>query len=356
MTLGAEINTFSCFTGKLDQISLYGIALNDTEIEALDSGMGFTTIEVGSFTPTEGTSNKFTYLWSDIQGFTQGNYTTGDFMDIIIELTDIDSGTSRNITYTALLDFEAPTIAISLGDGQTDYSSATHAAPWTPYEVEFSDNVQSVVSHAEYYYDELMEYAYRITIYDNATDTVVYASSFASLTENATLFDLGIPHGLFTNVSEYYYVIEFQATDTAGNVACASDYYNDVSKIIVSHEVSITFQNGMDSIDINDLYNGISQMLNFTLTGPDGSELKNKDIDLKALEYYFTSVIWNETSQSYQMILHDLMDAIVYSKSMFTTEFYANYPIDNKLTSLSIGDDHYVFIKNISLETPFVLK
>jgi len=77
----------------------------------------------------------------------------------------------------------------------------------------------------------------------------------------------------------------------------------------------MSFEN--NNINVNDLYGGTSNILNFTLVGPDGSELKNQTIDIKAGNYYIKNAFWNSTTESYNAKFDDLYDLILYSDDIF---------------------------------------
>ncbi len=309
---------------------------------------------VGQFSPVENTNNKFTYNWSGIQNFFAGYYNTGDEVNITVQLVDTDTGLTRNITDPCILDFEAPQIDITIGDGLTNYSESNYAAPWTPYVVEFTDNTQGILNHDDYYYDDLITQEYQTKVYD-INDTLVYESGFRTINNNGTLYDLGIPHDLYTNKDEYYNILEFKATDSAGNVQITSNYLGQTSKILVSNELTIQWQNGMDTIDVNELYDGISQILNFTLTGPDNSELKNKLVDLISSNYNFKTPIWDANSQTYIVNITNIYDLILYSENIFDNYLTSNYINDNKLNWDAEGDGYYAFAKHASQEVPLVL-
>ncbi|MBA7537574.1 hypothetical protein ES705_29843 [subsurface metagenome] len=121
----------------------------------------------------------------------------------------------------------------------------------------------------------------------------------------------------------------------------------------MSNEVTIQFQDNI--IDVNDLYNGLGDLVNFTLFGPDGSELKNSSIYLKSGNYYLEATFWNETSQSYNVTFDSIYDLILYSENIFDNYLYANYELDWDLNWNAEGDDYYAFAKHASQDDPLVL-
>ncbi|KKM77181.1 hypothetical protein LCGC14_1372650, partial [marine sediment metagenome] len=318
------------------------------------------TLQVGQFSPVQGTSNKFTYNWTNIEQLFAGTYTTGDEVNITIRLVDIDSGINRSIIYTCLLDFEAPTSTITIGNGQTDYSLSNFAAPWTNFSLTSTDNLEGLLSHDIHYYENITTEEFQVKVYD-INDILVYSSGFIPISIMFTdLFDLGIPVNNFEDHNSYYYIVEFKITDAAGNSIINASYLGDLysyaggsPKIFVSNEVTIQFENNL--INVNDLYNGIGNIVNFTLIGSDGSELKNQSISLKTGNYYLDITLWNETTQTYTVVFEDIYDLILYSDNIFTNELYANYEVDWDLNWYAQGSDYYAFAKHASQEDPLVL-
>ncbi|KKL99748.1 hypothetical protein LCGC14_1811320, partial [marine sediment metagenome] len=341
---------------SLSQADLDGARIRFESVPPLPNGGDASLI--GQFTPVQGTTNKYSYNWTDIQN-TLG-MSTGDKTTIYIDIRDLDSGSSYNLTYSVLLDFEAPTSIINIGDGITDYSLNNFGAPWTLFNVTGLDNLQGVINHTEYYYGEETSIEYQVNVLDMQNITI-FSSGFLSLSGTQTsLFDLGIPVLGFEDHTKYYYIIDFKITDAAGNFIINSSYLGDsynydanIPRVLVSNEVSIQFEN--DLININDLYQGIGSIINFTLIGPDGSELKNNSIQLKSGNFYIKTTLWNETTQSYITKFDNLYDVILYSDNIFGNELYSNYEIDRKLNWDATGSDYYAFAKHASQKDPLVL-
>ena len=261
-----------------------GLSLSQSELDEMrikfdsPSPQGSLSL-IGQFSAVEGTSNKFTYNWTGIESAMEG-FSTGDETNITVKLKDLDSGSTLDVSYECLLDFESPTSIITIGDGQTDYSLNNFAAPWTLFDVSATDNLEGIINHDEYYYDEITEIEFQVNVHD-MNDNLVHTSGFKPLSgTESSLSDLGIPVKYYENHSRYYHVIEFRITDVAGNSIINSSYLGDsysydagIPRILVSNEVTIQFENNL--IDVNDLYDGIGNIINFTLIGPDGSELKD---------------------------------------------------------------------------------
>ncbi|NVM55882.1 MAG: hypothetical protein HWN66_19435, partial [Candidatus Helarchaeota archaeon] len=364
----ADVEGFLYYDGSFDdKIAIIGNEtwLDLTTTSNVDEAYIYTTTisetkYVGEFNATEGTNNKFTYNWTQITAHFNGDVNTGDEFNLTVELIDIDSGTSRNITYVCLADFDSPTSVITIGDGQTDYSFNNYVAPWTEFSLTSIDNLQGVINHSEYYYDEVVTEEFQVKVFDK-NDNSVYISGFKELKDSySTLHDLGIPVANFEEEEEYYYIIEFRVTDAAGNSIVNSSYLGDsytynggMPKILVSNNVTIQFANNI--INVNDLYDGIGTIVNFTLIGPDGSELKDEVIQLKSGNYYFKVTLWNDTTQSYNTIINSLYDLILYSDNIFGNQLYANFKIDRRLYWDATGDDYYAFAKHASEKDPLIL-
>ncbi|HEC36717.1 hypothetical protein LCGC14_0517800 [marine sediment metagenome] len=314
---------------------------------------------IGQFIAVEGTSNKFSYNWADIES-TLNNYQTGQEVNITVSMIDIDSGYSLNISHLAIIDWEDPTSIITIGNGITDYSLNSFAAPWTTFAISGEDNLQGVINHTDYYYSEEITTEYQINIFDMANNSL-YSSGFNLLLGTEfTLFDLGIPVVKFEDHTQYYYKVEFRITDAAGNSITNSSYLGDLydydegsSRILVSNEVSIQFENNM--INVNDLYQGIGNIINFTLIGADASELKNNTIRLKSGNYYLETTLWNETTQTYTVKFDSIDDLILYSENIFQNSLTANYDLDWKLNWDAMGLDYYAFAKHASQKDPLGL-
>ena len=317
--------------------------------------------KIGDFTAVENAKNKFYYNWTDIQSFFSGYLDTGDNFTLIVELNDVDFGSKKNITYNCVLDFEAPTSTITIGDGQTDYSLSNFAAPWTLIDVSSNDNLESLINHNDYYYSEPVSEEFQVKVFDHSNN-LAYQSGFSALSGDFNeLFDLDIPVVGYEDHSLYYYMVEIRLTDAAGNSITNSSYLGDsytydggIAKILVSNEVTIQFEDNL--IDINRLYSRLGDIINFTLLGPDNSELKNKEIQLKSDNYFIKTTLWNDTTQSYQIVFDNLHDLVLRSDNLFKNQLYSNYEIDHKLNWDSVGDDYYAFAKHASQEEPLGLR
>jgi len=229
-----------------------------------------------------------------------------------VKLFDLDSGINRSLVYTCLLDFEDPLVNIALGDGITDYSLNNAAAPWTPFILSCSDNLEGTIDHNTHYYDEIIEKNYQLRVFD-IYDDLVYISGFSELVGSySILFDLGAPYQNFYDSSKYYYMIDFMVSDAAGNTILNSSYLGDLypyeggsPKINISDQFSIQIHDYI--LNVEDIYNGIENFLNFTLIGPDGLEIKNKNITLFADGYFLNNVVWDDLTQSYKIYYNDLL-------------------------------------------------
>ena len=354
-SLGLHVFTWTDLS--LTQAHLEGMEVKFESVPPTSGGSGISLL--GQFSEIEGSESRFTYNWTDIQN--DLSVSTGETTDIFIKLVDIDSGTVRNISYSCLIDFETPTSTIAIGDGITDYSQNNYAAPWTLFDVSSSDNMEGILNHEEYYYSEAIKEEFQVKVFDT-NDNLVHRSGFATLSSSYNeLFDLGVPVKGYEDHALYYYVIEVRITDAAGNNVVNSSYLGDsypyeggAPKILVSNQVTIQFEDNL--IDVNDLYSGIGDLVNFTLIGPDFSELKNKEIQLKSGNYYLKVTIWNETTQSYQVRLDNLYDLVLYSDNIFNYQLYSNYEIDNKLNWDAMGNDYYAFAKLASQSAPLGLR
>jgi len=221
---------------------------------------------IGEFTRIKGSSNKFLYNWTDISNFLSPYYQSGDELIIVIELFDSLRGLNDSISYNCLLDFQVPELNILMGNGSTDYSSENYASPWTEYSIECIDN------------NEISNIQYQMSIY-NKSHNLQSLSEFISLKHvNGTLCDLGIPLEGYGSSEQYYYIIQFKATDVAGNVAFKSSYFNNANKLLLSDKISIIFED--NEVDINKLYSNTSDSLNFTLVDVEGNEINNNLIDV----------------------------------------------------------------------------
>ena len=259
-----------------------------------------------------------------------------------------------------MLDFEDPTSVTSIGDGATDYSLNNFAAPWTLFNILTTDNLQGIINHTNYYYIDEISVEYQINVFD-MSNTSLYTSGFSPISGiETTLFDLGVPVNNFEDHTKYYYTIEFRITDAAGNTITNSSYLGDsynydatIPRILVSNEVTIQFDNNL--INVNEIYQGIGTIVNFTLIGADNSELQNHSIKVKSGNYYLEITLWNETSQRYEVRFDSLDDLILYSENIFENTLVSNYPLDFQLNWDATGTNYYAFAKHASQKDPLVL-
>jgi len=119
------------------------------------------------------------------------------------------------------------------------------------------------------------------------------------------------------------------------------------------NNVSIHFQK--NTINVNDLYDGIGNIVNFTLTSSNGTQLKNHSISLKSGNYYLKTILWNESTQSYITKFENIYDLITYSDNIFDFKLSSNYVIDNNLNWELKRNDYYAFVKHASQRGPLGL-
>jgi len=268
--------------GRVDKVSLY-----------LSSPMQ----KLGEFSRVNGTRNKFVYNWTDIQTLLEPYYTTGDEIEIIINVFDSSSKINDTLRYTCLLDFEPPEIKVRIGDGATNYSSSNCATPWTRYTVNNYDNLENILNHSHYYYSEILRNYFQVKVFE-ISNNLVCKTGFIPLDRIVgNLNDLDIPIKNYENPDEYYYVAEFKTVDAAGNVVINSSYLGNVCKLFASNELFIEFNDNL--IDVNELFQNNSDFLNFTLIDANQNIVMNASLFAKSGDYYLKNPIWNESTQTY---------------------------------------------------------
>ncbi len=118
---------------------------------------------------------------------------TLSWVSLVLEKILLLISSLQDLTYTALLDFEAPTSIINIGDGITDYSLNNFGAPWTLFNVTGLDNLQGVINHTDYYYGEETSIEYQVNVLD-MQNTTIFTSGFIPLSgTQSSLIDLGVP-------------------------------------------------------------------------------------------------------------------------------------------------------------------
>ncbi len=228
---------------------------------------------IGEFSKVTGSNNKFVYNWTNIETLLLPYYNSGDQIEIVIELFDLQLGLNDTLKINCLLDFEAPEIDILLGDGNTQYSLDNFASPWTNYGIDSTDNIDHTINFSDYYNARDSAMYYQVSVY-NFSDNLVYRSeSLPLLNQIGTLSDLNIPLKTYLDPEKYYYRIECATTDIAGNLATKSS-----ENLYISTELFIEYENNL--VNVNELSEYKVNNLNFTLLDAEGNLVNNQTLYL----------------------------------------------------------------------------
>jgi len=306
-------------------------------------------LKIGEFLKVSGTNDRFVYNWTNIQNLLSPYYESGNEIDIIIKVFDSRLNLNDSLEIKCLLDFEAPEINITIGDGSTDYSLGDYATPWTSYEIEIQDNLDNIISPIDCYYSENPRTVFRVLVFNVSNNQIYKSNLFPLENQIGTLSELNIPFIDYQNPEKYYYKIKLTTYDAASNNI--SSFSDD---LFISNELSIEFGNKI--VDVNDLYNHNENYLNFTISDIEGNLIKNQLLSLKSNNYDLKNPVWDDTNQSYLVKFDNILDLIPRSDNIFDGTVFTNYHPEGTLNWDIKKEDTYVFSKHASQKDPLLIE